>query len=300
MLKSSFAAIAIFIASIFGGHQVAAPSQPAAAVVAVISNEIPSASTTGTAGSQSSPAIATTTIINQYITQPVIEHTIQTNTTQNLAQLQAQIAGLQVQISQLLNAQHPSYLSGAPAVQTFLGNTIPPLFSTLRAADIPTDIVAANYLPLAGGTLTGALFDSSTASSSFLGALGIGTTSPSDLFAVNGPIYLADISPSATANRLYSNGGSLYWFTTAGPQLSTQSNSTPLPSVSGSRRHAIDTRPSGTDKAPYLAALEASSCKAKPRFCAASGLSSTVGPSTRTCCVSAWGPDADRRRKYLI
>jgi len=55
-------------------------------------------------------------------------------------------------------------------------------------------------------------------------------------------------------------------FTTAGPQLSTQSSSTPLPSASGSKRHAIDTRPSGTDRAPYLAALVASSCKAKPRF----------------------------------
>src|ERR1019366_5627445 len=75
MLKSIFAAIAIFIASIFGGHQVAVEPQPAAAVVAVVSNETPSASTTGTVGSQSSPANATTTIINQY-TQPVIERTI--------------------------------------------------------------------------------------------------------------------------------------------------------------------------------------------------------------------------------
>jgi hypothetical protein len=157
MFKSIFAAIAIFIASIFGGHQVAAPSQPAAAVVAVVSGGAPSASATGTAGSQSSPTAGTTTIVNQYITQPVIEHTIQTNTSQSLSQLQAEIAGLQVQISQLLNAQHPSYLSGAPAVQTFLGNTIPPLFSTLRAADIPIDITASNYLALTGGTLSGNL-----------------------------------------------------------------------------------------------------------------------------------------------
>src|SRR5450759_4903185 len=117
MLKSIFAAIAIFIASIFGGHQVAAPSQPAAAVAAVVSSGAPSAtSTASSADSQGSPASATTTIVNQYITQPVIEHTIQTNTSQNLAQLQTQIAGLQVQIDQLLGAQHPSYLSGAPAV----------------------------------------------------------------------------------------------------------------------------------------------------------------------------------------
>jgi hypothetical protein len=40
----------------------------------------------------------------------------------------------------------------------------------------------------------------------------------------------------------------------------TEANSTPLPFNSGSRRHAIDTRSSGTGKAPYLAALVASSC----------------------------------------
>jgi hypothetical protein len=30
-------------------------------------------------------------------------------------------------------------------------------------------------------------------------------------FAVNGPIYLANVTPAATTNRLYSNAGSLYW-----------------------------------------------------------------------------------------
>ena len=84
--------------------------------------------------------------------------------------------------------------------------------SGLTAANIPTDIVAANYLPLAGGTLTGPFVNSSSAASSFAGAVGIGTTSPSDLFALNGAAYLADITPPAnTTNRLYSNSGNLYW-----------------------------------------------------------------------------------------
>jgi hypothetical protein len=78
----------------------------------------------------------------------------------------------------------------------------------ITAANVPA---LQNYLLLTGGTLTGALSNSSTASSSFLGALGIGTSSPSDVFAVNGPIYLANVSPAATTNRLYSNAGSLYW-----------------------------------------------------------------------------------------
>jgi hypothetical protein len=59
--------------------------------------------------------------------------------------------------------------------------------------------------------LTGALINSGTASSSFAGAVGVGTTSPSDVLAVNGPVYLADVMPAATTNRLHSSSGSLYW-----------------------------------------------------------------------------------------
>jgi hypothetical protein len=83
--------------------------------------------------------------------------------------------------------------------------------SGLTAAEIPTDIVAANYLPLTGGTLTGAFADIATASSSFSGALGVGTSSPTDTLSVSGPIFLANVTPAATSNRLYSNAGSLYW-----------------------------------------------------------------------------------------
>jgi Chaperone of endosialidase/Domain of unknown function (DUF5011) len=94
---------------------------------------------------------------------------------------------------------------------TTLNNVTVNGISGLTAADIPTDITATNYFPLSGGTLTGAFVNTATTSSSFAGALGIGTTSPSDVFAVNGPIYLANTTPSATTNRLYSTGGSLYW-----------------------------------------------------------------------------------------
>ncbi|MDE1946827.1 MAG: hypothetical protein KGI23_03055, partial [Patescibacteria group bacterium] len=41
--------------------------------------------------------------------------------------------------------------------------------------------------------------------------VGVGTTSPADTFSVAGPIYLANVSPATTANRLYANGNDLYW-----------------------------------------------------------------------------------------
>jgi hypothetical protein len=91
---------------------------------------------------------------------------------------------------------------------TMLNNVTVNGITGITAANVPA---LQNYLLLTGGTLTGSLINSSTASSSFLGALGIGTTSPSDIFAVNGPIYLANVTPAATTNRLYSNAGSLYW-----------------------------------------------------------------------------------------
>jgi hypothetical protein len=84
-----------------------------------------------------------------------------------------------------------------------------PTITGLSAVAIPD--LSGSYLSLGGGTLTGAFVDSGTASSSFVGALGVGTSSPSDVFAVNGPIFLGNVTPAATTNRLYSNAGSLYW-----------------------------------------------------------------------------------------
>jgi len=84
--------------------------------------------------------------------------------------------------------------------------------ANLTASEIPS----LNYLSLSGGTLGGNLQISgnatTTGTSYFTGNIGIGTSTSQDALAVNGSEYLPDISaPTLTNNRLYANGGSLYW-----------------------------------------------------------------------------------------
>ncbi|MFA6405080.1 MAG: hypothetical protein WCW03_03730, partial [Candidatus Paceibacterota bacterium] len=41
--------------------------------------------------------------------------------------------------------------------------------------------------------------------------VGIGTSSPTDTLSVTGPIFLSDVTPTETSNRLYANASNLYW-----------------------------------------------------------------------------------------
>jgi len=158
----------------------------------------------------SAPPALPTAATNIFVTQDQFNAGMSA-LTQSLRQLIFQTAsvpvvsgpGAPLAVEAFAPSQRIDQLSG-----TTLTNVTVNGITGITAANVPA---LQNYLFLTGGTLTGSLVNSSTASSSFLGAPGIGTTSPSDIFAVNGPIYLADVSPAATTNRLYSNAGSLYW-----------------------------------------------------------------------------------------
>jgi hypothetical protein len=142
---------------------------------------------TTTAAAQTSPA--TTTIIQQYITNPVVERIIERATPQTetvssvflplLTDFENRITG------RLASVSPPSFTSfSGPAASTpistaafvpsqcidqitntainnptITGGTVSNIavngVSGLTASDIPTNVVASNYLPLSGGTLTG-------------------------------------------------------------------------------------------------------------------------------------------------
>jgi hypothetical protein len=128
-------------------------------------------------------------------------------------QFNAAMAVLGSSVQQLLAVSRsiplPQYVAadGNPIVPYAAENNITNLSgvtitnANLTASEIPD--LSGTYLSLNGGAVSG--------TTSFADDVGIGTTSPSDVLAVNGPIFLANVSPTATSNRLYSNGGALYW-----------------------------------------------------------------------------------------
>src|SRR3989344_4928451 len=90
-------------------------------------------------------------------------------------------------------------------VVSFLPKTIVTREILKRQAAASGDSVSdslEDYLPLGGGTLTGALVNTSSAASSFAGFLGVGTTTPGSTFSI------ADVANfSSATSTLYSSGG---------------------------------------------------------------------------------------------
>ncbi len=219
---------------------VAATAFTAAAGVAVATQSLPESATTSTSvfdpstNPQQPQSTRPDNIQNQATLSPFVKSAVLPSTISSpsapettfvtQSQFNAALSALGASVQQLLAKSDPlpfpEYIAGNGnnanpyAAASNIGNlsnvTITnPSITGLTASEIPD--LSGSYLSLGGGTLTGSLTDSGTANSSFAGALGIGTTSPSDVLAVNGPIFLGNVSPTATASRLYSTGGSLYW-----------------------------------------------------------------------------------------
>jgi hypothetical protein len=165
---------------------------------------------------------ATTTVISQYITQPVIEREVLPLNAITREELDASLAVLRSDLLSVISNSLPkayTIASAGPAapvsLTTFahsqkidqlanvtISNATVSGVSGLTDADIPDSITASNYLPLSGGSLTfasstlfsvfnGAYFGA-TATSTFTSAgwLGIGSSTPSYPLSVNGSAYL--------------------------------------------------------------------------------------------------------------
>ena len=96
--------------------------------------------------------------------------------------------------------------------------------STITDADVPDDITASNYLALSGGTLTGAVDNTSTATSTFAGGLSVGSFAVSSgatstfgggididsgCFSINGACLGATTVGGSNGQIQFNNGGTL-------------------------------------------------------------------------------------------
>src|SRR5579862_2928948 len=241
MLQSFIAAIVIFITSIFGGHQVQPPanaqSQPAAAASAVVSIENPFGSSAATSSQNSGTPgpQATTTIVNQYITQPVIERIVQSpplsGAVLGAATSSVTLADLQKQIDDL-HTQFYGNGSGAEGGGLFGALALSQRVGTLSGVTITNSSVNGGsgggsgtvdsgtqgqfaFYNVAGTTL-------SATSSIFLdqnGDIGIGTTSPTGKVSISinnddgdpttafGALAIDNTAPGAQSEILFSTQG---------------------------------------------------------------------------------------------
>src|ERR1019366_2887259 len=186
-------------------NSIVATSQPAASPTIVHIDTSPKASTPKTAKTASvvvAPSLA------KAPQEQLASYVTQTDLTTQLQQLTNKLTSLVYQnvsapnsviatggiTNEIAATNRINQLSGVAITGGTITNATVNGISGLTAADIPT----LAYLSTSGGSLSG--------------ALGIGTTSPFDLFALNGAAYLANIAaPPVTTNRLYSNSGNLYW-----------------------------------------------------------------------------------------
>jgi trimeric autotransporter adhesin len=231
-MATALSTLANDVTALFSAHQFAAakalnvhhaPKQLPAAMAAsaalgvasppvsttLAANEEFAATATGSPQSRSPPTANPSPIIYRVVQAPAFDSSA--FVTRN--QFNAAMAVLGSSVHQLLAVSQSTLLpqniaaDGNAAIPYAAENNITNLSgvtitnANLTASEIPD--LSGTYLSLSGGAVSG--------TTSFASDVGIGTTTPSDVLAVQGPIFLANVSPTATSNRLYSNGGALYW-----------------------------------------------------------------------------------------
>jgi hypothetical protein len=197
MLKSIAAGITIFITGLFGAHSARPAIQGQLTAAAVSAVDVAPQSIALASASPFDPP-ATTTVINQYITNPVIERTIQfppaTDDAALNTRLQQFANSLKSEIYLTINSGSQT-VSSPPASggvwnAIALSNKIDQLANiTISSATVhgvsgltASDIPSLSYLPLSGGTVMGDL----TVSGAFSGgSLSLSVASTSNLVAAN-------------------------------------------------------------------------------------------------------------------
>jgi lysophospholipase L1-like esterase len=162
-------------------------------------------------------SIGTTTVVYRYIAQPAIASLVQAPSTSGgyvtESEFAAGLSALNGSLHQLiannsfeasaappLGGGAPNTIAAASAIDQLSGVTI--TNANLTASEIPTDIVASNYLPLSGGTLTGTLnVQTINASSTILSGFSTTNATTTNLFAQTASIgSLSLSSPLSVAN----------------------------------------------------------------------------------------------------
>jgi hypothetical protein len=169
---------------LFGNTRTAQPASAVLPIETTIASQPQATSIAPQSPQPAATASAPTTIINHYITERIVQSSPLAATSASALpaqagfitqdQFNAGMSALGTSLRQLINANTfnsavspplggggSNTIAAASNIGQLFGTTLNNVTVTdvsgLTAGDIPTDITAANYLPLAGGTLTGDL-----------------------------------------------------------------------------------------------------------------------------------------------
>ena len=203
------------------------PTQSQTAAVTPEEATQQSKTTSSTAAGETQTPSPTQTIVVATTTRTVIEYAPRRDTSVLSAKLESLITIVGNLASLIRTTQQTAPVPPLPQNVAADGNPDVPYAAesnisnlsnvTITNANITaSEIPALDYLSLSGGSLAGNLIlngsATTTGTSYFSGNVGIGTSTSQDALAIDGSTFLANITaPSLTINRLYANGGSLYW-----------------------------------------------------------------------------------------